>query len=70
MLYAVPAVQVFYLGYGGLKQVDLSDDQVVAAIATDDWENSMKPVEVSTAADSTGGTRQLGRMGDGSRSDE
>lgn len=38
--------QVYYLGYGGLKQVDLSDDQVVAAIATDDWENSMIPVEV------------------------
>lgn len=42
-------MQVYYLGYGGLKQVDLSDDQVVAAVATDDWENAMKPVEVSTA---------------------
>jgi len=40
-------LQVFYLGYGGLKQVDLSDDIVVAAIASDDWENAMIPVEVS-----------------------
>lgn len=38
--------QVFYLGYGGLKQIDLSDDQVVAAIAKNDWENQMQPVEV------------------------
>lgn len=38
---------MFYLGYGGLKQVDLSDDIVVAAIASDDWENAMIPVEVS-----------------------
>jgi hypothetical protein len=37
---------VFYLGYGGLKQIDLSDDQVVAAIAKNDWENQMEPVEV------------------------
>lgn len=41
-------LQVFYLGYAGLKQVDLSDDQVVAAIAVDDWENAMIPVEVRT----------------------
>jgi hypothetical protein len=53
----VVAVQVFYLGYGGLKQVDLSDDQVVAAIATDDWENAMKPVEVRTADVRHGGWR-------------
>lgn len=34
------------MGYGGLQQIDLSDDQVVAAIARNDWENQMKPVEV------------------------
>ncbi|WIA34640.1 hypothetical protein OEZ86_012957 [Tetradesmus obliquus] len=42
--------QVFYLGYGGLKQVDLSDDQVVAAVAADDWENNMTLVQAETAA--------------------
>ncbi|KAF6261947.1 hypothetical protein COO60DRAFT_1625148 [Scenedesmus sp. NREL 46B-D3] len=42
--------QVFYLGYAGLNQVDLSDDQVVAAVAADDWENSMTLVKAETAA--------------------
>jgi hypothetical protein len=46
---SLACLQVFYLGYAGLKQVDLSDDQVVAAIATDDWENAMIPVEVGTS---------------------
>lgn len=32
---------MYYLGYAKLKQLDLSDDQVVAAIAADDWENAM-----------------------------
>jgi hypothetical protein len=55
--------QVYYLGYAGLKQVDLSDDQVVAAIATDDWENSMIPVEVGWWVPF------LNRLGDGLTAD-
>lgn len=39
-------IQVYWLGYGALKQVDLSDDMVVQAIAADDWENSMTLVQV------------------------
>lgn len=42
--------QVFYLGYAGLKQVDLSDDQVVAAVAADEWEDNMRPVQVRAVA--------------------
>lgn len=38
--------QVYYVGYAGLKQIDLSDDLVVAAVAADTWEDNMHAVEV------------------------
>eukprot|EP00879_Flechtneria_rotunda_P005346 GHRR01005633.1.p1 GENE.GHRR01005633.1~~GHRR01005633.1.p1 ORF type:complete len:241 (+),score=116.03 GHRR01005633.1:253-975(+) len=45
LLLREPNGKVYFLGYGGVMQVDLSDDQVVAAIAADDWENTLKPVQ-------------------------
>eukprot|EP00878_Enallax_costatus_P011561 GHUV01012069.1.p1 GENE.GHUV01012069.1~~GHUV01012069.1.p1 ORF type:complete len:248 (+),score=50.94 GHUV01012069.1:135-878(+) len=42
--------QVYWLGYGAVKQVDLSDDQVVTAVAADDWENSMTLVQAENEA--------------------
>lgn len=38
--------QVSYIGYGGVKQIDLSDDQVVAGLAAGKWEDAAVPVEV------------------------
>ncbi|KAF8063721.1 hypothetical protein HT031_003576 [Scenedesmus sp. PABB004] len=50
LLLREPGGQVYYLGYAGLKQVDLSDDTVVQAVAADDWEDSMRPVQAETQA--------------------
>jgi hypothetical protein len=42
-----PEGRVFYLAFESLKQIDLSDDEVVGAIASSPWETGMQPVEVS-----------------------
>eukprot|EP00775_Hariotina_reticulata_P002085 gene2085-2404_t len=36
---------VYYIGYAGLKQIDLSDDLVVAAVAADTWEDNIRAVQ-------------------------
>lgn len=42
----VLCAQVYYIAYASLKQVDLSDDQVVSALAQDDWEQNLQPIQV------------------------
>lgn len=39
-----PSDQVFYVAYASLKQVDLSDDDVVSLLAMDGWESFMMPI--------------------------
>eukprot|EP00877_Chromochloris_zofingiensis_P007904 jgi/Chrzof1/3367/Cz12g22160.t1 len=45
VLFRAPNGQVYYIAYASLKQVDLSDDQVVSALAQDDWEQNLQPIQ-------------------------
>ena len=37
--------QVYIVGFEALKQVDLSDDETIAAISSDQWEKMVVPVQ-------------------------
>lgn len=55
--------QVYVLAYANLKQVDLSDDDMVAAMSMDNWEESVEPVQSAPKSDKTVDKLQLTREG-------
>ncbi|KAL6755525.1 hypothetical protein V8C86DRAFT_2676583 [Haematococcus lacustris] len=45
LLLRSPEGQVHVLGFKSLRQIDLSDDEVVGAIASSPWEKGVEPIE-------------------------